>query len=50
MRKFALPSIGAAVIAVALAFASGGAAAGPPSYEPAYFGGQTVTINAMEVP
>ncbi len=50
MRKFALPGIGAAVIAVALAFASGGSAAGPPGYEPAYFGGQTVTINAMEVP
>ena len=50
MRKFALPGIGAAVIAVAFAFASGGSAAGPPGYEPAYFGGQTVTINAMEVP
>jgi hypothetical protein len=50
MLKFALPGVGAAVIAVALAFASGGAAAGPPSYEPAYFDGQTVTINAIEVP
>src|SRR5436309_12528620 len=33
MRKLALPGIGAAVPAVALAFASGGAAAGPPGYE-----------------
>jgi hypothetical protein len=31
MRTFALPAIGAAVIAVALAFASGGSAGGPPS-------------------
>src|SRR6266540_1545880 len=49
MRKFALPGIGAALIVAALAFASGGAAAGPPGYEPAYFGGETVTINAIEV-
>ncbi len=49
MRKFALPGVGAAVIVAALAFASGGAAAGPPSYEPAYFDGQTVTINAIDV-
>ena len=27
-----------------------GAAAGPPGYEPAYVNGQTVTINAIEVP
>src|SRR6266536_207442 len=49
MRTFAPPGIFGAVLAVALAFASGGAAAGPPGYEPAYFGGETVTINAIEV-
>ena len=49
MHKLARHGIGAAMIAVALAFASGGAAAGPPGYEPAYFGGETVTINAIEV-
>src|SRR4029450_14053024 len=47
MSEFALPGIGAVVLAGALA--SGGAAAGPPGYEPAYFGGETVTINAIEV-
>ena len=49
MHKLARHGIGAAMIAVALAFASGGVAAGPPGYEPAYFGGETVTINAIEV-
>jgi len=48
MRKFALPGIAAAAVVAALAFASGGAA-GPPEYEPAYFGGETVTINAIEL-
>lgn len=46
MRVFALSTF--AAVATVLAFASGGAA-GPPSYEPAYFGGQTVTINAIDV-
>jgi hypothetical protein len=46
MRVFALSTF--ATVAAVLVFASGGAA-GPPAYEPAYFGGQTVTINDIEV-
>jgi hypothetical protein len=42
MRKFALPGIGAAVIAVAPLLAL-------PGTNPAYFGGETVTVNAIEV-
>ena len=37
-------------VAATVVLAASAGAAGPPSYEPAYFGGQTVTINAMEVP
>jgi hypothetical protein len=36
--------------AVLLALFTAQVMAGPPSYEPAYFNGQTVTINAIEVP
>jgi hypothetical protein len=43
-----------ALIATAIFFAtfmtSTAAGASPPQYEPAYFGGQTVTINVIEVP
>ena len=46
MRVFALSTF--AAVAAVLVFASEGAA-GPPAYEPAYFGGQTVTINAIDV-
>ena len=48
MRRFGVLCVAAAVVAVALIFASGGAA-GPPDYEAAYAGGTTVTINAIEV-
>ena len=36
--------------AVLLAVFTAQVMAGPPSYEPAYFNGKTVTINAIEVP
>ena len=36
-------------IAVSLGFTSPAMAGGPPGYEPAYVGGRTVTINAIEV-
>ncbi len=45
MRRLAL-SVAAAL---ALAFALAGSGAAKPEYEPAYFGGSTVTINAIEV-
>jgi hypothetical protein len=37
-------------LAATVILAATAGAGGPPKYEPAYFGGHTVTINAMEVP
>ena len=45
MRRFAL----LLAAALGLAFALAGSGASRPDYEPAYFGGTTVTINAIEV-
>ena len=45
MRRFAL----LLAAALGLAFALSGSGAARPGYEPAYFGGTTVTINAIEV-
>jgi hypothetical protein len=46
MRRLAI--LVAMGFGLALAFPAA-ASAGPPEYEPAYFNGQTVTINAIEV-
>jgi hypothetical protein len=48
MRKVGLLGVAAAAFVIALTFAAGGSA-GPPSYEPAYAFGETVTINAIEL-
>jgi hypothetical protein len=45
MRRFALVT----AAALGLAFALAGSGAAKPEYEPAYFDGTTVTINAIEV-
>jgi len=44
-----VPALSLALIILALVVVSG-VAAGQPEYEPAYFNGKTVTINAIELP